>query len=79
MSTIKWVESWLQGDCSPTRYIMKSDLKYFVNQAHAWLEDDECDLESWVYRLESLCWLEDAEEIRTDKCDILNAAVDQVI
>ena len=32
--------------------------------------EDECDLESWIYRpgisLGSLCWLEDAEEIGTD-------------
>ena len=30
--------------------------KLFVNRAHAGLEDDECDLdlESWIYRLESV-------------------------
>jgi hypothetical protein len=42
-----------QINYSPTRYIMRSDLNYFVNRAHAGLEDDECDLESWIYRLES--------------------------
>ena len=53
-------QRWLYGaryqhqiNYSPTRYIMRSDLNYFVNRAHAGLEDDECDLESWIYRLES--------------------------
>jgi len=28
--------------------------KLFINRAHARLEDDECDLESWIYRPESV-------------------------
>jgi hypothetical protein len=31
--------------------------KLFINRAHAGLEDDECDLESWIYRLESVLGL----------------------
>lgn len=53
--------------------------KLFINRAHAGLEDDGCDLESWIYRLGSLCRLEDAEEIRTDGYDRLDALVDRVI
>jgi len=53
--------------------------KLFVNRAHAGLEDDECDLASWIYRLGSLCRLEDAEEIRTGGYDRLDALVDRVI
>jgi hypothetical protein len=49
--------------------LAEPDAFYFVNRAHAGMED-ECDLESWIYRpgisLGSLCWLEDAEEIGTD-------------
>ena len=49
--------------------LAEPDAFYFVNRAHARMED-ECDLESWIYRpgisLGSLCWLEDAEEIGTD-------------
>ena len=46
--------------------------KLFINRAR-------CDLESWIYRLGSLCRLEDAEEIRTDGYDRLDALVDRVI
>jgi hypothetical protein len=38
-----------------------------------------CMLRSVGIGLESLCWLEDTEEIRTDEYDRFDASVDQVI
>jgi hypothetical protein len=53
--------------CNQSNQLLaEPDAFYFVNRAHAGMED-ECDLESWIYRPESAWgWLEDAEEIGTD-------------
>jgi hypothetical protein len=38
---------------STYQLLAELDTFYFVNRAHAGLEDDECDLDSWIYRPES--------------------------